>query len=159
MKTQKKGFTLIELMVVIVIIGVLAAIAIPKLFGMSAKAKAQEVPGAAGTWSKLQAAYLVETGYIGDNTQINYKHPGQGTYSECGDESSSFNYCSKAIKTESVAIAEEGATWTAVPKFALNDQCGVTPDAWKVTFFGGNTVDAGVVAGCDKLTPSFAKLK
>ncbi len=43
MKQSKKGFTLIELMVVIVIIGILAAIAIPKLFGMTAKAKASEL--------------------------------------------------------------------------------------------------------------------
>jgi type II secretory pathway pseudopilin PulG len=47
--------------VVIVIIGILAAIAIPKLFGMTAKAKASEVGPAAGTWSKLQQAYVVET--------------------------------------------------------------------------------------------------
>lgn len=41
---MKKGFTLVEIMVVVVIIGVLAAGAVPKLFGAVVKAKASEIP-------------------------------------------------------------------------------------------------------------------
>ena len=41
---KSKGFTLVELMVVIVIVGILAAVAIPKFTVASHKAKASEFP-------------------------------------------------------------------------------------------------------------------
>ena len=48
---EKKGFTLIELIIVIVILGILAAIAIPRFAGMSQEARIAAVKGMAGAVS------------------------------------------------------------------------------------------------------------
>lgn len=76
---MKKGFTLIEIMVTIVIMGVLAAIAVPKLFGYIAKAKASEIHSAAGTYIHLQDAYLGNKPGPGSWSDIGYTAPGNGT--------------------------------------------------------------------------------
>ena len=61
MKTNKKGFTLIELMIVVAIIGILAAIAIPKFADLISKSKEGATKGGLST---VRSALQV---YYGDN--------------------------------------------------------------------------------------------
>ena len=66
---NKKGFTLVELMVVIVIIGVLAAVAIPKMMAATNKAKAGEGPQILRSIASMEATYKAENDtYINANS-------------------------------------------------------------------------------------------
>ena len=62
---NNKAFTLIELMVVIVIIGILATLAIPKFNEASVKAKVSEAPTVLSSFDNAQLAYLAETNALG----------------------------------------------------------------------------------------------
>lgn len=57
---NSKGFTLIELMIVVAIIGVLAAIAIPNFLNYQCKAKQSEAKQALGSMRTGQEAYFAE---------------------------------------------------------------------------------------------------
>ena len=57
---NRKGFTLIELMIVVVIIGILAALAIPRFMQTSGKAKKSEAKTVLKQLYQLERAYFQE---------------------------------------------------------------------------------------------------
>jgi len=65
----KKGFTLIELMIVVAIIGILAAIAIPNFLRFQAKSRQSEAK------TNLGGIFTAQTAYLGEHNRY-------GTFSE-----------------------------------------------------------------------------
>jgi len=170
---KKQGFTLIELMVVIVIMGILAAVAVPKLFGMIAKSKASEVGPAAGTYVKLQQAYVSETGLnYGNFGIIGYTAPGLVTTegsntASAVSQTTNFQYSdTKSGYSNGTAALPTGdqITWTAKARVALND-CAVNSE-WRVSLKKATSAADAVqftsslsdATHCQALTPSFDKI-
>jgi hypothetical protein len=118
---------------------------IPKLFAPSAKALASEVGPAAGTWAKLQQAYMMETGNVGTCSQISYTLPG-------GGRTANFAY--------DCGINKNGvAYWIAENR----ENLGECPrgNAWILFMNSGDSepvVRLPENKNCQKLTPNFSKL-
>ena len=76
-KNSDSGFTLVELIVVVVIIGILSSIAIPSFQSASDKAKQKEASTIVASWVKAAQAYYTEnsdyarnTGHLGEYISV-----------------------------------------------------------------------------------------
>ena len=95
MNTAQKGFTLIELMIVIAIIGILAAIALPAYQDYTARAKVSEVVLAAST-CRTAVTEASQTGFKGDATANGFG---------CGETATGGAAVSKYVKSVNTSAA------------------------------------------------------
>ncbi|OGP53714.1 MAG: hypothetical protein A2Y65_01340 [Deltaproteobacteria bacterium RBG_13_52_11] len=69
---NKKGFTLIELMIVVAIVGILAAIAIPAYLDYTVKTKITEVTTAMDALAQAASEYHASAGFFPNAADSNY---------------------------------------------------------------------------------------
>ncbi len=88
MRRSEKGFTLIEMMIVVAIIGILAAIAIPGWSMVVAKSRQVEAKEGLSAIHALEVVYRAEKHTYGNLATLGYVSEGAGRYTFCvGDPS------------------------------------------------------------------------
>ena len=109
---NRKGFTLIELMIVVVIIGILAALAIPRFMQATTKSKQSEAKGILKQIYTMERAYRQETdNYSADLNAIGVEIPANPRY-------------------QYVVVANAGTGFTATATANLDDDA--TDDVWTI---------------------------
>jgi prepilin-type N-terminal cleavage/methylation domain-containing protein len=138
MKSLKKGFTLVELMVVIVIIGILAALAIPRFLGATNKTKATEFKPVLKQIFTLEQAYQQEspTGSYGSLNQVGFDAPSGAPY---------FNYGLGATAVGPAAADQIAAIAAVAPAIAAGGTvANAAPNSRGITIKGTNAAGASV---------------
>ncbi len=134
---NKKGFTLIELMIVVAIIGILAAIAIPNFMKFQAKSRTAEAKTNLGAIFTAETSYFGDSNQYGDFSQIGWAPTGIPRYQYTTNGAFVLTEDATHQGKRNVGVDGTGPTWTGdLNRTGLN---GITPNLQPLQF----TIGAG----------------
>lgn len=131
MQTNKeKGFTLIELMIVVAILGILAAIAIPNFMRFQAKSRQSEVKTNLGAIGTTAEAFRAENDtYVATWNQLGWAPQGANIRYDYGYNTALLDVAAGAHNPETEAVAATATTFLAVGEGDIDAEA-VGEDCW-----------------------------
>jgi type IV pilus assembly protein PilA len=132
-KTNQQGFSLVELMVVVAIIGILAALAVPRFQMFQAKARQTEAK------NNLSHIYTLQESFYGDNEKYG-NVAATGAEGACPGDTGADNIgfrvtpCTGGKVRYTYTSAPSGAGWTATARAAAGKIVPGCPiaDQWNI---------------------------
>lgn len=121
---SQKGFTLIELMIVVVIIGILAALAIPRFMRATTKSKQSEAK------QILKQIYVMQRAY----RQENDTYTANGASASAGGSFATLGVDIMSTARYTYVITADSTSFTAEATANLDDDG--TVDTWQITETG-----------------------
>ena len=119
----QKGFSIIELMVVVGIIGILTSIGLPKMQVFLAKAKRAEVKTSLGAYRTFQEAYYADTNSYGNLNLIGYTNMNKVYTFDHASNSANAYSATMTGAVDAICVGAVSEVWT------MNTANGLTGDA------------------------------
>lgn len=142
MKNGQAGFTLIELMIVVAIIGILAAVAIPAYQDYTIRAKVTEAMSIASQAKTAVSEYYISQGSMPADQATAGLDVASAYATNDVVQSMTYDYVSATQGTIEMAVKALGGDTTAGDTFLLTGTGASTGVQWACTAAGSQPIDA-----------------
>jgi type IV pilus assembly protein PilA len=130
-KNKKSGFTIVELLIVIVVIGILAAITIVAYNGVQTRAKASATQNLVGLLTRKARSYQAVTGQYPTADQFKYNQATDSTTTNSGPAEARLDGIALTILTSGPVPSD--ANGTTVARYVYQDANCAWIDWWDYT--------------------------